>query len=128
MLMDTEQFTGDVGNAIVKSSLMFKESTGIALPFTSNLIKAMGPTIVQGLGVVQLVGSLMFLLRFSLGTILLTLFIIFNSVTYNNPYVYEDKVEFNNHAIMLFLNIGILGGILFADANESEDKNKVKTD
>ena len=70
----------------------------------------------------------MFLLRFSLGTILLTLFIIFNSVTYNNPYVYEDKVEFNNHAIMLFLNIGILGGILFADANESEDKNKVKTD
>ena len=67
-------------------------------------------------------------MRFSLGTLLLTLFILFSSVTLNNPYVYEDKIDFNNHAIMLFLNIGILGGILFSNSAEAEDKNKIKTE
>ena len=52
MLIDTEQFTSAVGTSIVKSSVMFKESTGIALPFTADLIKALGPTIVKGLGLV----------------------------------------------------------------------------
>ena len=128
MLIDTEQFSSAVSTSIIKSSVLFKESTGIALPFTADLIKALGPTIVKGLGVVQVLGSMLFLLRFSLGTLLLTLFILFSSVTLNNPYVYDDKIDFNNHAIMLFLNIGILGGLLFANSAETEDKNKVKTD
>jgi uncharacterized membrane protein YphA (DoxX/SURF4 family) len=112
MLANSEWHKHELSAAIIKSHNSFRSITGLEFPMKDATITAQADNIVLAHGAILLSGSLLFIMKFKLGTFMLVSYLSVAIFTTNNPYHYTSY-EFNMRSLFFFLNLAILGGILF---------------
>ena len=113
--VETDMYAGLLTDGYSKLNSLLVTSCGMHLPLNPALVAVHSKNLIFLTGAIQILGSMLTVLRIRLGCWMIILLLILFDVVIHNPFFYaSDVVQQVFHARMAILNIGILGGFVLA--------------